>query len=88
MKRSEVGVNLNCDIMTSFLLLKYQIWGQLGPYNSIRVQPYAFETAYQCLKHTIYVCVCVTETPMGVGRLQSRDFNRIAHAAPTWSFSY
>ncbi len=51
MKRSEVGINLNRDVMTSFLLLKYQIWGQLGPCNSTRVQPYAFETAYQCLKH-------------------------------------
>jgi hypothetical protein len=34
------------------------------------------------------VCVCVTETSVGVGRLQSRDFNRIARAAPTWSLSY
>ncbi len=51
MKRSEVGIGLNPDVMTSFSLLKYQIWGQLGSYNSTRVQPYAFETAYQCLKH-------------------------------------
>jgi hypothetical protein len=34
------------------------------------------------------VCVCVTETPVGVGRLQSRDTNRIACAAPAWSLSY
>ena len=34
------------------------------------------------------VCVCVTETPVGVGRLQSRDIDRIARASPTWSFSY
>ncbi len=34
------------------------------------------------------VCVCVTETPVGVGRLQSRDNNRIARATPTWLFSY
>ena len=55
MKRSEVGINLNRDVMASFSLLKYQIWGQLGPYNSIRVEPYALESAYQCLKHIIYV---------------------------------
>ncbi len=55
MNKSEVGIGLNRDVMTSFSLLKYQIWGQLGPYNSIRVQPYAFETAYQCLKHIIDV---------------------------------
>jgi hypothetical protein len=36
----------------------------------------------------VCVCVCVTETPVGVGCLQSRDINRIARAAPTWSFSY
>ncbi len=53
--KSEVGIGLNPDVMMAFLLLKYQIWGQLGPCNSIRVQPYAFETAYQCLKHIIYV---------------------------------
>jgi hypothetical protein len=75
-------------IFTPQMTLTYQIWGQLGPCNSIRVQPYALETAYQCFKHIIYVCVCVTETPVGVGRLQSRDINRIARAAPTWSFSY
>jgi hypothetical protein len=32
--------------------------------------------------------VCVTETPVGVGRLQSRYTNRIARAAPAWSLSY
>ncbi len=32
--------------------------------------------------------MCVTETPVRVGRLQSRDFNRIARASSTWSFSY
>jgi hypothetical protein len=36
----------------------------------------------------VCVCVCVTETPVGVGRLQSRDVDRIARASPTWSFSY
>ena len=51
---SEVGIGLNLDVMTSFLLLKYLIWGQLGLCNSIRVQPYALETVYQCLKNLIY----------------------------------
>ena len=27
MKMSEMGIGLNCDVMTSFLLLKYQISG-------------------------------------------------------------
>ncbi len=54
MKRSEVGFGLNRDVMTSFLLLKNQIRGQFGRCNIIRVQPYAFETAYQCLKHIKY----------------------------------
>ncbi len=30
MKRSEVGIGLNLDIMMSFSLLKYQIWGNLA----------------------------------------------------------
>ncbi len=58
MKRSEVGIGLNPDVMIFFtpqVALTYQIWGQLGQCSSIRVQPYAFETAYQCLKHFIYV---------------------------------
>ncbi len=55
MKRSEVGIGLYPDVMMSFVLLKYQIWGQLGPCNSIRVLSYALETAYQCLKYIIYV---------------------------------
>ncbi len=55
MKWSEVGIGLNRDVIKSFLLLKYQIWDQLGPCNSIRVQPYALETAYQCLENFIYV---------------------------------
>jgi hypothetical protein len=35
------------------------------------------------LMPTTWLGVCVTETPVGVGRLQSRDSNRIARAAPT-----
>jgi hypothetical protein len=42
-------------IFTPQVTLTYQIWGHLGPCNSIRVQPYAVETSYQCLKHFIYV---------------------------------
>ncbi len=58
MKRSEVGIGFNCDVMvdcTPQVALTYQIWGQVGPCNSIRVQPYALATTYQCLKHIIYV---------------------------------
>ncbi len=40
-------------IFTPQVTLTYQIWGQLGPCNSIRVQPCALETAYQCLKYII-----------------------------------
>ncbi len=32
-----------------------KIWGQLGQCNGIRGEPYALETAYQCLKHFVYV---------------------------------
>ncbi len=49
MKRSEVGIGFNCDVMIFFtpqVALTYQIWGQLGPYNSIRAQPYALEKVY------------------------------------------
>ena len=38
-------------IFTAQVTLTYQIWGQLGPCNSIRVQRFAFETVCQCLKH-------------------------------------
>jgi hypothetical protein len=51
MKQSEVDISLNHDIVA----LTSQIWGQLGRCNGIRVQPYAFETAYQWLKHFEYV---------------------------------
>ena len=68
MKRSEVGIGLNRDVMTSFLLLKYQIWVHFGPCNSITVQPYAFETAYQCLKHILYVKYgCMKRSEVGIG---------------------
>jgi hypothetical protein len=42
-------------IFTPQMTLTTQIWGQLGWCNGIRVQPYARETAYQWLKHFIYV---------------------------------
>jgi hypothetical protein len=42
-------------ISTPQVTLMYQIWGQLGQCNNMRVQPYVFETAYQCLNHFIYV---------------------------------
>jgi hypothetical protein len=32
-----------------------RIWGQLGWCNGIRAQPYALDTAYQWLKHFLYV---------------------------------
>ena len=32
--------------------------------------------------------MCVTETPVGVGHLQSCDSNCIARAVPAWSLSY
>jgi hypothetical protein len=58
-KQSEVNVSLNHHAMASFPLHKWpripKIWGQLGRWNEIRVQPYAFETAYQYFKHFIYV---------------------------------
>jgi hypothetical protein len=38
-------------IFTPQMVLTYQIWGQLGPCNSTRVQPYALETTYQCFKY-------------------------------------
>ncbi len=41
-------------IFTPQVNLNPQIWGQLGQRNGIMVQPYAIETAYQCLKH--FVC--------------------------------
>ena len=40
---------------TPQVTLMYQICGQFGPCNSIRVQPYALEAAYQCLKLFIYM---------------------------------
>jgi hypothetical protein len=39
-------------------------------------------------KRSMETAVCVTETPVGVGHLQSRDSNRIARVAPAWSLSY
>ncbi len=45
----------SCGIIsTPQVNLNPQIWGQLGQCNGIRVQPYANETAYQCLKHFAY----------------------------------
>ena len=35
--------------------LNPQIWGQHGQCNGIRVQPYAIETACQCLKHFVWL---------------------------------
>jgi hypothetical protein len=35
--------------------LNPQIWGQFDRCKGIRLHPYAFETAYQLLKHLIYV---------------------------------
>jgi len=32
-----------------------QIWGQLGQWNGMRVHPYTLETAYQRLKHFVYI---------------------------------
>ncbi len=43
------------NIFTLQVTLTSQIWGQLGQWNSIRVQQYALETAYQCHKHFVYV---------------------------------
>jgi hypothetical protein len=51
MEQSEVDISLKHDTMA----LTFQIWGQLGRLNSIRVHPYALETAYQWLKHFVYV---------------------------------
>jgi hypothetical protein len=51
MKRSEVDISLKHDVVA----LTSQIWGQLGRCNGIRVQPYDLETAYQWLKHFVYV---------------------------------
>jgi hypothetical protein len=51
MKRSEVDISLKHDVMA----LTSRIWGQLGRCKGIRVQPYALETAYQWLKHFVYV---------------------------------
>ncbi len=51
MKQSEVYVSLKHDIMA----LTSQVWGELGWCNGIRVHPYALETAYQLLKHFLYV---------------------------------
>ncbi len=42
-------------ISTPQVNLTSPIWGQLGLCNSIRVQPYALETAYQWLKHFEYM---------------------------------
>ncbi len=73
MKMSEVGIVLNhvpCyDVnFTPQVTLMYKIWGQLGPCNSIRVQPYALETAYQCLEHFIYVSYgCMKRSEVGIG---------------------
>jgi hypothetical protein len=51
MKQSEVDISLKHDIMA----LTFQIWGQLGRCNGIRVLPCILETAYQWLKHFVYV---------------------------------
>ena len=42
-------------IFTPQVTLNTQIWGQLGQCSCIKVPPYAFETAYQWLKHCVYV---------------------------------
>ncbi len=46
----------HCGIIsTPQVNLNPQIWRQLGRCKGIRVQPYALETAYPCLKHFGYV---------------------------------
>ncbi len=42
-------------IFTPLGTLNSQIWGQFGQCNGIRVQPFSLETAYQWLKHFVYV---------------------------------
>ena len=63
MKRSEVDISLKHDIM----VLTSQIWAQLGQCNDTRVQPYALETAYQWLKHFLYVYYrCMTQSEVDI----------------------
>ncbi len=46
----------SCGIIsTPQVNLNPQIWGQLGQCNGMRVQPYALETAYQGLKHFVWL---------------------------------
>ncbi len=45
----------NDIIFTPKVTLTSQIWGQLGRCHGVRVQPYTLETAYQGLKHFVYV---------------------------------
>ena len=47
-------MTLDSIIFTPQVNLTYQIWGQLGQCNRIRLQPYALETAYLWLKHFVY----------------------------------
>jgi hypothetical protein len=58
MKWSEVDISLNYDVVASFHSSsepESPNLGQLGQCNGIRLYPYALETAYQWLKHLIYV---------------------------------
>ena len=59
MKWFEVDINLNHDcygiISTLQVNLNPKIWTQYGQCYGIRVQPYALKTAYQWLKHFVYV---------------------------------
>ena len=59
MTNKDVGSSLRWTSASSFYspqaTKNSQIWGQLGRYSSIRVHPHALETAYQWLKHFVYV---------------------------------
>ena len=49
---------------TPQVTLTYENWMQLGPCNSIKVQPYALETAYKYLNHFISLLVRVDIAPI------------------------
>jgi hypothetical protein len=57
-------------IFTPQVTLTYQIWGQLGLCNSMRVQPYSLETAYQCsiFIYIEYGCMKRFEVAIGLCR--------------------
>ncbi len=85
------------DIMsTPQVDLYFQIWGQLGRCNGIRVHPYALETAYQWLKLFVYVyhgCMKQSEKDVSLNHDITASFHSTSdpeapNLGPTWPFKW